>query len=413
MSKDRFIDINSLPISDDEKLPKSLRIENYITEVFDIRMNTLDDEVSIRYKDSNKEIQIEDLLRALRNANLPTSINHINELFRSSFVEKYNPLFDYIQEASKRWNLNKASEIDKLCSYIIATDFDDGIDYQKRVGYIFKKWLVSMIACIIENRPNEVMLTIVSEGVQGVGKSYLLRSLSNDILERIDTVDDFLKDIKNLTKASTMFPLILFEEMVGLKTTTDINIFKAVVSKPDVIYVKNRRKVKAQRIASFMATADANNFIFDIAGSRRYGVIQVDKIDFEEYTKTVDFEMIIAEAAFLYNSSRKRFDYVFNQTDFQNFEIYNRRFIKQSNLMFWINKYLDKSAENDEDVEYLQASAIQELLIQKGIPKELESKITPQEIGLTLKALGFSPLPYTKRIDGKPKSRCYCIKQKE
>lgn len=410
-----MININDIPSFDEsQKLPKSVRIETYISEMFDVKKNAQSDEVEIIRKDNNKHISIYDLLRELRNTNLPTSEAHLNELFKSDFIPEYNPLLEYVLSLKKKWSLNKKSEISKLCSFIKVTDFEDKMfNYQDRLEYILKKWLVSMIACIAENKPNEVMFTLVSDGVQGVGKSYLLRSFSNEMFERIDSVDDFLKDIRNLPRASAIFPFIFYDEMVGLKNTSDLAIFKAVISKPAVNIVKNRRKTKVNRIASFMASADASDFLCDPAGSRRYGIVQVDKIDFKGYTSKVDFELILAEAAFLYFAGIERFDYIFNDVDFRNFEKYNRRYIKQTNEMFWIKKLFEVCEENDIEAEYFTSTQILDYLITNGIPAQLQNTLNPAKIGNTMKLAGFQQFQ-GKRIKGykNPVSKCYLLKIK-
>ena len=306
---------------DNKKLISLDRIKNItdaINEEFTIKINEFDKSKGIitsgnkKYKDY--PITFDDVSLHLNSTGIQCSDTVLRKIFKSPhYTKMYNPIHEYYNDLK----YDSVSHIDKLCSYLKVRDFGDRKKgfYQDRFNKIFKKWLVSVVACAFGKYKNEVVFGLIHTD-EGIGKSYFFEFLSNPFREYYITITDKKEQKLNLTEAFVKNLLINFDELCGIDKRNPQS-FKNILSWPELL-VKERSEpfpVKRRSIASGCFTSNKNyemgGFLTPDMGYRRFGVIEIDTID-QEYSKKIDADQIWAEAVTLFKSN---YDYKFGIKD--------------------------------------------------------------------------------------------------
>jgi len=356
-------------ITHDDRILISLdRIKNItdaINDEFDIKMNVFDKSKSIivpkndKYKDV--PITIDEISLHLHSAGVNHSDTILRKILKSPYYTKtYNPIMDYFNSLK----FEGISHIDILCDHIKARDFGDKSKnyYQKRFNKLFKKWLVAVVACAFEVYKNEVIFGLVHPD-EGIGKSFFFEMLSAPFKDYYIIITDKKEQKINMTEEFVKNVLINFDEMCGIDKRNP-EAFKNLLSSSECL-VKERSDpfpVKRKRIASGCFTSNKNpemgGFLTPDMGYRRFGVVELDKID-HDYSKKVDTNQLWAEAVTLFNSN---YDYQFAIPDFEEFKEYNSRFVIETPAMKLIKLYYEKPMDGNEH-EWMQPKEIAHELI--------------------------------------------------
>ncbi len=373
----------------DNKQPKDLKskyemFEDYIFENYTLQINEINNQEIIIRKKDNETINIYDLIRDCKIANIKTSKQMIADLFKTSKIEKYSPYRAFFKNLPEH-DPTKKSEIEKLNSYLIARQFDDGKDKNERNLYLLKKWLVNAVAQIFDETSNDVMLLFVSSNKQGIGKTRLVRNLIQ--IGFIKTGQSILKNLENLPEAITRYPFVFYDEMKGLKRLPALENFKTSITDVFVEYTKFQKIYIKKRIASFIGTADSSELLFDETGSRRFAIIELQNIDYEKYEKAIDFNKIWAEAFYLYEQNKDMFK--FSKKDFYEFQDFNTKYYKSTSIQYYIERYFAPVDETHPDATKMTATQILSYLIQKNLPTNVYKETSPVKIGFALKKLNF------------------------
>ncbi|MFA6923840.1 MAG: BT4734/BF3469 family protein, partial [Bacteroidales bacterium] len=175
-----------------KEISKFEKVENYLSSIYDIRYNEVSNEVEYKPKDEKnyKQINENNIYRALNHNNIKFSLSNLIALLKSDFVTKYNPIVDYF-ESIPYWNKETEPDyIDILAGYVKAKD-------EKRFRLHFKKMLVRSVACaLIDGGFNKQAFILVGE-IQNSGKSTFCRwlcppTLKDYYAENISTDKDSL-----------------------------------------------------------------------------------------------------------------------------------------------------------------------------------------------------------------------------
>ena len=142
------------------------RLEKYIFQKYDLRLNTVSNELDGKIKSKNEyELFSEDVLTyELLKAGY-NKFNQILPVIISNKVRKYDPIKEYFESLPK-WDKSQPDYIQKLSEYVVIED-------KKWWEIMFKKHLVRMVAQGILYIPfNKQCLTLV--GKQNDGKTSFL-----------------------------------------------------------------------------------------------------------------------------------------------------------------------------------------------------------------------------------------------
>jgi predicted P-loop ATPase/shikimate kinase len=372
------------------------KVENFISERFDLRYNEVSNEVEYRIKDSDSKFEPlneNNLYRDLQKNFINFSIQKLNSLLRSDFVKKHNPFKHYF-ESLQNWNQEKDQDyINSLCGYIFTKD-------PKRFSIQLKKMLVRCIACSISNVFNKQAFILVHD-TQNSGKSTFCRwlcppELSEYIAENINMDKDSLI-------ALTENFIINMDELATMNRA-EINQLKAFMSK-DVIKVRppyGKKAVLMPRRANFIGSTNKSEFLNDETGSVRWLCFELTANLNFNYKNDIDIKNIWSQA---YSLFKNGFKYELTPEEIKENEDINRQYRITTAEQELIQEKYFPGDKNDFDSVFFTATDIK----QKLEADNLLSKINHVNIGKALKVLGFKQ---DQKFNGQYQVKGYYVKLK-
>jgi predicted P-loop ATPase len=216
---------------------------------------------------------------------------------------------------------------------------------------------------------------------------YSARVSSND---RFDMEDAF-----------TRHPFLIFDELVGLNRHS-IDTWKSAMTDSKFLVRRPREEfaVNRSRIAVALATTNRSyekgGFLQEGYGSRRFGCIELEDINWESYIREVDVNQMWAEALLLYQSSE--FEWRFTRDrDFSRMEAYNLRYKIETDASRCVYLYFARPATDEEGEWMNPTEIISDLRKHRLLKAENLTTVTPRNIGITLTQAGYD---YKKTRNG-------------
>lgn len=263
---------------------------NYISKKYEFRFNIVTNLYEFRRrpkkkkkKKGNKKIPWEKyddrqkndiLLELLREHMDRTPTEKVNIFIESrEFSPDYNPFEEYFNKLPK-WD-GKTDYIKQLAKTV-------EVDNVKRFRKALKKFLVASVHCLLnEDSVNDVCL--VFQSPQGVGKTRWMRSIlprdfrSEYLFE--GSIDTRNKD-HNIYLSKYWF--MHLDELEALKGN-DIEAIKSYITREMINERKayGRYMTKFIRRASFLGSVNADKFLSDTTGNRRWLVFKTKTIDYK------------------------------------------------------------------------------------------------------------------------------------
>ncbi len=241
------------------------RIENFISEHYEIRYNIVSNNFEYLKLDENNnkwsELNENDILIDLLKNNYKISQAVLVALLKSDFIEHFNPIKHYFENLPK-WD-GKTDYIGQLSKYIEVKDND-----KERFIRNFKKAFIRNVASSLGIALNKQAF-ILSHTKQNSGKTTFIRwlcppDLSPYITEELELNKD------GLISLATNF-MINLDELSTL-SKKDINSLKSVISK-DTIKVRlpyDRREKTIKRRCNFWGSTNEAEFLSDATGNVRW-----------------------------------------------------------------------------------------------------------------------------------------------
>jgi len=389
---------NSKRILSETKAPKNSGnrvkiVKDFLAENYEIKINVFDTDKSyIVCKKEERNCKfptIGYISLHMEECNIRGCDSILKKLLASpDHMTVFNPIHDYLNSLEGKWK--GVSMIDRLCSHIVARDFGDKEPgyYQERFYRIFKKWLVASVACSLGIKPNDVILGIMStEG--GSGKSSLIEFITPDILNQYLTISDKQEKYFDINKAFAQSFYIHFEELEGIKKSNNETLKKILSAR--TINIKNTYYEDVQRMGNAVFTSnktrEKGGFLYDGMNDRRYAIVEVDKIDYESYTKDVEIDQLYAEIMVLLKSAD--FDFVWKKPEWDEFLEFNSRYAIETPAKKLIRECyrVPELTDIEETVIFKQPSEIYQDLARKI--KSSMNNISEVTIGFALKSIGY------------------------
>ncbi|MCU0326576.1 MAG: virulence-associated E family protein [Spirosomaceae bacterium] len=337
-----------------EGLAKIMRIKNYLFKHYDIRFNTVSNQIEAKPKDSSEPYSVineNDLLFELYEKKFPKPKEEFKILINSKHTPKYDPFFEYF-ETLPEWNQEHDPDyIEQLANYVRT-------DNQKWFVLMFRKFLVRVAAQATNRIPfNKQCLTFV--GKQNDGKTSFF---------------DFLVPPKLKNYCKKHYDFGKKEGKISLVQNFLINLDELA-------------SFEFQRKASFVASTNQYEFLTDETGNVRWLVFNVLEINHDNgkekgYSKNIDIDLVWSQAYHLLNNG---FEYEMNRDEIKQQEILNKLFLRKSEEMEAISHIYLPASEEDENVVYKEVKEIQTELNQNN-----RNNFNCYNIGRALKAMGFT-----------------------
>lgn len=401
---------------DKDKIQEAI---DYILEHYEIKKPIQDTaKMVIVCKDENRYAYpptLDDLFIDLYRANINISENMLYKVLNShQYIAPYNPIEEYFDSIRSKYK--GESHIDLLCKHITPRTWDDKGDeyYQERMTKLIRKWMVACVACWLgkgtREEANDVSLGIIAaEG--GLGKSHLMNFIVPQAVSSFFVMASSENGKFDMEDAFTRYMWVYFDELDGL-SRRNVETFKKAVSAGEIStkQARERYETDKKRIGCAMFTSNKNQeqggFMTSEYTPRRFGIIEIEGID-RAYSKLVDQDQLWSEALMLYEETE--FNWKFGKADYDEFDEYNHRYVKESPAMNFLQMYLGHPADNEVG-EMLSTTEIFDRL-QRHIRAEDRNRITINSIGEAMRALGFERKSF-KAAGGKvPKG--YCVKFKD
>ncbi|MEL6834553.1 MAG: VapE domain-containing protein [Bacteroidota bacterium] len=254
--------------SDDSNRPKFVRIRNFVDRRYDLRLNTISNEIesSDKGKGEFEELNENDLICQLFEAGFNGVETPLIALLKSSFVPQYDPFQAYFGSLPQ-WNKDQPDYINQLAQFVEVEE-REWFDLQ------FKKMLVRTVAGALRVIPFNKQCFVLKGG-QNDGKSSFIRFLCPPQLQPYYTEQINVQNKDGRITLCQNF-IINLDELSQFRKQ-DINVVKALMS---VDHVKerlpyDRKPTRLPRRASFFGSTNNDEFLTDSTGSVRWLVMEI------------------------------------------------------------------------------------------------------------------------------------------
>ena len=360
------------------------QVEDYLTENYDLRFNTVKLDVEISPKEQNNwdSVNIDALWIELQKKQIKIPISALQSIIKSAFVERYNPLQAYFKNLPE-WQPHFKDYIRQYAEYVTLQPDENKEEYVRQ----FKKWLVRVVRSVMEdNFFNKQAFVLADRGHgQNIGKTTYLRNLMPPALKEYIAEDIGTDKDGRILLCKNM--LINLDELATLNRT-EINHLKAYFTKTQINerLPYDRKNSIIPRIASFMGSTNQTTFLRDETGSVRWLIFAVRSIDWS-YSKEFDINNLWAQAYALYKD--KDFDCTMSREDILNNEKRNRQYQVLSVEQELISKFFRHPTpeDNTDRVEFMTATEIGVFIKVNGLLAKTPHNVS---IGKALHALGYN-----------------------
>ena len=380
--------------ADKRKTIAIVEVQHALKDWYDLRFNEITSSVEGRKKGEQDFLVLNEnnmFINLLSNG-YRISIGNLFVLLNSEFVQSYNPLKEYF-ESLPLWDDNDKDYIDDLANHIKARD-------QEQFNRHFKKMLVRTISGALDDQSFNKHAFILVGSKQNTGKSTFCRflcppSLQNYYTESIPGDKDGLISlcenfITNLDELSTL-------------TKYELNYLKSLFSRVSV-KVRHPYARKSQtdpRRASFIGSTNEDTFLTDTTGSVRWICFEIDSIDWNY--KTISIDNIWSQAYTLYKSG---FKFQLTADEIKENESRNEQYQQVSAEYEYIQKYFMPGNGLDHDQFWTTTEILEYIITESERKADIRSV---DKLGKALKLLGFERI--IKRVgESKNPTRGYFLK---
>lgn len=350
------------PLDDDEPMKeksKIEKIEEWLFRRYSFRMNRTTCTLEFKKNDSDeyfKDFQDEnlrDIVIELKKMKFSKPKEDLEDLLRSSRVEKFSPIKDYFYGLK----LRTFGNIDRLADCVKVDDSlgikIDEMDYNALWHHYFKKWLIACYLCSMETKHNDVMLILI--GAQGRFKTSFLNNLCPPDLRLnyivCSHINPSLTDYNTANYLAEKMFLNIDDQMETI-FGKDYNSMKAIVSAPDVtnrkLYSTTARK--RVRIANLCGSVNEPRFLRD-SNNRRYLCFKI--VDIDPDYRLIDMDQVWAEVA--YEVIRTKSNYIFGRDDYANIDLMNAMFETPTEEAETLQITFTPAQESSKETTYLMS----------------------------------------------------------
>jgi predicted P-loop ATPase len=210
-----------------------------------------------------------------------------------AIAKEFNPIAAYFNTLPKWDGRDYIGEAAALVSPIA--------EHSAIWQHYFRRWIVGTVACGLFNKPNHGILTL--KGAQGVGKTTFLLKLFPSELKKYCSSSESVTDANKDAKIMVAEKFIAVLDELDSSTKSEISFLKSLVTVP-TISVRRPYAAYAEtlnRICSFAASVNTDDFLRDATGNRRFWVIEVESIK----NGAINTDGLYAQALALYERGEK------------------------------------------------------------------------------------------------------------
>lgn len=304
-------------------------------------------------------------------------------------MNAYNPIRQYLEYAHHKYknSTQQSSELGKLLKTITYAKHCTKKDIAFNEAMILM-WLLSGAKMGVNNGDFNSEFALVLKGPQGLGKTRWVRSLMPKKYLTTFFKDGVQLDLskKDDIIQSTSYWLCELGELGGTMKKSDRDALKAwLTSTHDEFRTPYSRKAeKYPRRTFFACTVNDDQFLRDDTGSRRFVVLEVEKLD---HNHTIDIDLMWGEIMELLQHKARTY-MSSEEIKFNNMR--NKTYMVKSDEQLLIEEYLPIN-QPEEQWGYITSTAICDYIFEVH-----QKSIKPRAVGRALTALGYEQVNTTK-----------------
>lgn len=367
-------------------IPKAQVVTNmiidYMPRRYEFRRNEMSGSIEYRedgmyifdWQPVTKEV-INTITIELQRLGIPAWDKDVKRYLESNFINRHNPLTDYLYSVSGKWDGN-----DRIAELAARVPNDD-----PRWAELFHRWMLSAVSQWLgRNKDYGATMAPMLVGAQGDGKSTFCRMLLPPELRGFYTDRLDFQNKKDAERALSAFAIINIDEFDSISKNQTAYL-KHIQQKTNVMgrdpYAMSFSDHK--RYAVFMATTNSPTPLVDPTGSRRYLCVKtMGKID---NATPIDYEQVYAQLVYeVFHGERTYFD----STDEAYIQEQNKAFQSGDVLLDVFNLLFEKPRTESEGEKMSIAEIVKEM--HKYSKAIAEKQSTYIRIGFIVKKLGFN-----------------------
>lgn len=297
-------------------------------------------------------------------------------------MNAYNPIRQYLEYAHHKYknSTQQSSELGKLLKTITYAKHCTKKDIAFNEAMILM-WLLSGAKMGLNNGDFNSEFALVLKGPQGLGKTRWVRSLMPKKYLTTFFKDGVQLDLskKDDIIQSTSYWLCELGELGGTMKKSDRDALKAwLTSTHDEFRTPYSRKAeKYPRRTFFACTVNDDQFLRDDTGSRRFVVLEVEKLD---HNHTIDIDLMWGEVMELLQHKARTY---MSSEEIKFNDMRNKAYIVKSDEQMLLEEYLP-FGQPEEEWGYITSTDLCNYM------QEVHSKaIKPRAVGKALSAMGY------------------------
>jgi len=213
-------------------------------------------------------------------------------VFMASQYRRFHPVAEYL--ADKVWD-GKPRVEDFFVRHLGAED-------NAYTREACKKWLMAAITRVFEPG-HKFDFAVILEGVQGIGKSTLIRILSLGFFNEL-TGD--LGNTQKMVEAMHGFWILELSELSGMNRTRVEEVKGFIAAQSDRVRLAYRADPEDfERNCVFMGSTNKDQYLKDASGARRFWPIKCSPEAIDQAVVKAELGQLWAEALHLYREARK------------------------------------------------------------------------------------------------------------
>lgn len=342
------IAINSIYSQKTNVVGNSIRskVKAYLNSKFNFRFNvvTQEREMSTR-KNSNLwvKINVNELRDNLDRHGFICSLDLINCILKSFFVDHFNPIESYFLAFDDSIPDVGKDYISILASYVHLKD-STPINSQYWCRQL-KKWMIRAVRTVFEPEGINKHALVLCSPKENIGKSYFCEFLCPSSLIRYYNSNPIISNEKDAQKSLIRNFIINLDELHQLRSNA--HIIKTWLSQRyvNVRFPYQEDEITAFRIASFLGSTNDVEFLRSDLGHSRWISFEVDSIQYLDNESRCILEKSWEQAYHLY------------KLDANSGELTKEELLQ---LMVRSDRFTTKSTESELIVQYLSPSTKQE-----------------------------------------------------
>ncbi|PHT96708.1 hypothetical protein BC332_34365 [Capsicum chinense] len=279
----KSVSIHSIDVTKVRKTVNTKRgmVESYLSRKFNFRLNIVTQEREMSTKKQSNvwdKINVNELRGHLDRHGFECSLDLINCILKSFFVERFNPIEDYFLAFEKNEFDSSQDYIHQLSSYV---HLKNPTADNSRYWYMhLKKWMVRAIRTVFNPAGINKHALILCSPKENIGKSYFCEFLCPTPLIKYYNPNPDKNNEKDFQKALIRNFIINLDELHQLRASPDV--VKNWLSQRyiNVRLPYQEDETVACRIASFLGSTNNIEFLRSETGYSRWIGFEIDFIDY-------------------------------------------------------------------------------------------------------------------------------------